>query len=172
MDKKRKGKLKGFVVLVFLILILGIIDAAWIIYHKSTITTNIIGEKKVYFISQQFSDTLSLNTSTGPANVTTLMKIDDLTEDINISFRSETDRTVLDSDCPNYKDNEDCNVTVAYLYSNGTRKLLIYKNKGDETANFTLLALPIINIFEYRIDCIKDSCSQIINSTIILEEVR
>jgi hypothetical protein len=166
--EKKRGKLKGFVVLVFLILVLGTVDSAWIFYHEKTITTNVIGVGGTYTISQEFANSLSLNTSSGNANVTTLMKIDSLPQDMNTTFEIETRKTNLDSGCPNYDD--DCKVVVTSIY-NGNRKLISNTTNINDKKNLTLFT-PLMNSIEYRIECIKNSCSQRINSNITLTEVK
>ncbi|MDO8528705.1 MAG: hypothetical protein Q7S06_02335 [Nanoarchaeota archaeon] len=163
-------KLKGIIVIGLLIALLGFMDAAWIIYHRSTITTNIIGEKSMYNISQEFANTLSLNTSSGITNVTSLMEIEGITGNINMSFDIQTRKTDLtNASCPNYDD--DCCVIVTHIH-NTNRNILSNcpSNIGDKE-NFTFLT-PGTNYLEYMIECVEDSCSQRINSNITLEERR
>jgi hypothetical protein len=169
MDKRR-----GLFIIIVLVLILGVVDAAWIISYRKTITANIIGEQKIYTISQEFSNNISLNTSTGPAEIITLMKIDGLIEDANMSFEIDTRRTNLTSktECPN--PDEDCGIIVTYIYNNGTgnvTNILSYKpaNLGDDK-NFTMYK-EVENFLEYKIQCVEDSCPQRIRSNITLEQI-
>jgi hypothetical protein len=165
MDKRR-----GIVILIFLVLLLGVIDAAWIFSYKKIITASVVGgEKKVYTISQDFGDSLLLNTSNGPDIKSTLMKISDLEEDTNMLFKIETRVTYLEPDCLN---GEDCKVTVTQDLINGTEKILSDTDHYNinEEANLTLFKI-IENILEYKIECVKNSCPQKINSTIILSQI-
>ena len=156
--------------LVFLVLLLSVVNAAWIIYYKKTITTNVIGEETVYTISQEFANTLSLNTTSGPANITTLMEIKNLNENIKMSFEIETRKTNLtNASCPNYRD--DCGVIVTHIYDSIRRILSNRSTTITDKENFTLFT-PLTNFIEYRIECVEDSCSQRINSNITLEEIK
>jgi hypothetical protein len=169
--EKKRGKLKGFVVLVFLILILGTVDSAWIFYHERTITTNVIGGEGTYTISQEFDNSISLDTSNGNANVTTLMTIDDLNHDMNMSFEIETRKTNLNSNCSRY--DKDCRIIVTHKY-NLTNNILSDKTENITTSDKKNLILhsPLTNYIEYRIECVKNSCNQRINSNITLNETR
>jgi len=169
MDKKG-----GMLLLIFLVLLLGTVNAAWIISYKKTITTNVIGEKSVYNISWEFDNTLSLNTNNGPASTDTSMKIDGLTEDMNMTFEIETRRTNLSSEeeCPNYE--KDCDVIVTHIYDDGIIEIKTILSDspttiGDE-ANFTLFA-GFDNFIEYKIECVEDSCPQRINSNVTLKQI-
>jgi len=165
MDKKR-----GIAILIFLVLLLGMIDAAWIFSYKKIITANVVGgEKKVYTISQNFGDSLLLNTSNGPDSKSTLMKISDLEEDTNMLFKIETRVIYLEPGCLN---GEDCRAIVTQNFINGTKKILSDTDhySVNEQANLTLLK-TIENILEYKIECVKNSCAQKINSTITLSQI-
>jgi len=168
------NKRKYLFILIVLILVLGVVDAAWIVFYKKTITTNVIGEEKTFTIFQEFNSILSLNTSNGPAETKTLMEIKDLTEDANMTFEIETRRTNLTSEteCPNFED--DCGVIITHIYPNGMVNITnILSNKpttiGDE-ANFILLK-NINHFIEYKIQCVEDSCPQRVSSNITLEQV-
>jgi len=166
MDRK-----KGLSIIVFLVLLLGVVDAAWVLYYKGTITTNVIGEQSAYSISWEFNDTLSLDTTNGPDSTSTLMKIDSLDKDLDMGFEIETRRTNLDSNCPNYED--DCTVTLAHIYNNGTEIKTILSNKQTITndGNFTLFK-DVDNYVEYKVECVENSCSQRISSNVTLEQIQ
>lgn len=166
MDRK-----KGLSIIILLVLVLGVVDAAWILYYKKTITTNVIGGESVYSISLEFNDTLSLDTSNGPDSTKTLMKIDNLDKNLNMSFEIETRRTNLDSDCPNYEN--DCIVTLAHIYNNGTEIKTILSSKQTITndGNFTLFK-DVDNYIEYKVECVENSCAQRISSNVTLEQIQ
>jgi hypothetical protein len=165
MNKKR-----GILIIVFLVLILGVVNAAWAIYYKKTITTNVIGDKKIYDISQEFNS-LSLNTSGGPDSDVTLMKIGGLSEDENMNYAIETRKTYLDASCPN--PDKDCLVTVTQIYAGGSgeiRNILSSTQNINSEKNFTLVK-NTDNLIEYKVECIKNSCPQRISSNVTIQQV-
>ncbi|VVB82641.1 Uncharacterised protein [uncultured archaeon] len=166
MDKR-----KGIFLIIFLVLLLSVVNAAWIIYSKQTITSNVVGGKNDYNISWSFDNSLSLNTSNGPDETSTSMKIEGLSKDANMSFEIETRRTNLNSSCPNYDD--DCKVILTQIYNNGgeIRKILSDKQTITSTGNFTLFH-GTDNFIEYRIQCVENSCSQRIVSNVTLEQIQ
>ncbi len=163
MNKKR-----GLIVLVVLVSLMTFVNAAWIIFYEGEIITNIIGEGAPYIITQEFSNSLSLNTSSGNGTVTTSMKIEGLSENINMSFDIDTRRTNLNSSCPNYDD--DCVVRLTHIYG-GVRNILSNTTNVNDDGNVLLLA-PNENFIEYMIYCVEDSCPQRINSNVTLEEIK
>lgn len=164
MDKKR-----GILIIILLVLFLGVIDAAWIIYYKDSITTNVIGEK-IYTISEEFDNSLSLDTLDGPDEKSTLMKIQDVDKDRLMEIEVSTRRTNLTSEveCPDYED--DCRVTWTYIYGDGTREVLIDKQTITNKKNFTLFTGQD-NFIEYKIECVEDSCPQRIVSNVTIEGI-
>ena len=160
---------RGAIIIILLVLLLVLVDSAWIFSYKRTITSNVIGRgQEAYTITQEFND-LSLDTSTGASSQISLMKVQGLGKDITVNLAIETRRTNLDSTCVNYDD--DCNVTVTQIYSNGTRKILSNKQNINEQANFTLFK-DTENVLEYKIFCIENSCPQKVNSTVTLTEIK
>jgi len=160
---------KGVLILIFLVLLLGVVNAAWIFSYKKTVIADIIGrEQKIYTISQDFSDLL-LNTSNGLDNKSTLMKINNLKENMNMLFKIETRVTNLSS-CPDY--DKDCKVTVTQIFNNGTRNILSDTDHYyiNEEANLTLFK-DAENVLEYNIVCVKNSCPQRIKSNITLSQI-
>jgi hypothetical protein len=160
-DKKR-----GVVIIISLVLLLGVIDAAWILSYKQTITAKVIGEK-FYSISEEFDSTISLNTSDGPDTEINLMKIES-NKDRLVDLDATTRRTNLTSEeeC-DYED--DCIVTWTYIHD-GIKEILINKQTITNNKNFTLLEGEE-NYIEYKIECVEDSCAQRIASNVTIEGI-
>jgi hypothetical protein len=170
MDKKR-----GIFIIVFLVLFLGVVNAVWIISYSSTITTNVIGQEKEYSFSHEFNESLSLDTSDGPANTTTTWIIEDLEEDINMEFDVETRKNSSDTECTNGDDDykKDCKITITHIYDDGSgeiRSILSNTTNIQSSGEVTLME-DIDNIIEYKVECVPNSCTQEIVSTIEFEEI-
>lgn len=161
--------------MVCLVLVLGIVNAAWILNYSTTITTNVISNERTFSFSHEFDDVLELDTTNEPNSTITNWEIEDLDEDLNVTFKISTHKTNLTSGemCNNYK--KDCRVVVTHIYNNGTddvRNILTITESSSVTgdANFILFE-DISNIIEYKIECIQNSCPQEIESEIDIEEV-
>jgi hypothetical protein len=160
---------RGVIVIILLIFLLVLIDSAWIFSYKKTITTEITGQSTIYTISHEFDNALELDTSDGPSQINTSIKIKGLGKDVNMSFDISTRRTNV-TVCPNYDD--DCDVIVTQIYNNDIRKILSDKPTtiGDKE-NFTLFK-NVDNMIEYQIVCVQNSCPQRIISNVTLTEIR
>lgn len=169
MDRK-----KGVILLVLLISILGIVNAAWILSYSGTIITNVISDEKSYTFTHEFAENLEINTTDSANNITTFWEIDSLVEDLNVTLEMDTHKTNLTSEeCSDYK--EDCRVILTHIYNNGTediRDLLSITDGSGVTgdADFILFA-GITNTIEYRVECIRNSCPQEIVSDVDIEEI-
>lgn len=170
MNKKR-----GWIAIVLLIVILGAVNAAWILNYSATITTNVISEERTFAFSHTFKDDLNVDTTNEANSTTTYWEIEDLEEDLNVTFDVNTERTNLTSEgiCSiekNYED--DCRVIITHIYNNETgevRDILVEKQNKNSKGNFILFE-DISNIIEYRIECVHNSCPQEIVSEIEIEE--
>jgi hypothetical protein len=168
-------KKKGIIIIVSLIFLMGIVNAAWIIYYHQDIVTEIIGQPEHYSMSEQFEDSLNLNTTESLASISTNLTIEELGENINVTLDMSTHKINLTSETECHDYEKDCKVIIDYIYNNGTedirQSLIITEGSrvsGD--ANFTLLE-DYENILEYRIECVEDSCPQRIISNITLEQI-
>ena len=102
------------------------------------------------------------------------MEIEDLDEDLNVTFDISTHKMNLSSEeiCSDYK--KDCRIITAHIYNNGTdeiRDILTYTDGSSVTgkANFILFE-DVSNIIEYRIECAENSCPQEVESEIKITE--
>ncbi len=165
------NKKKSIILLVCLVVLLGAVNAAWMITYNKTITTNVIGEEESYSFTYEFSNLLSLDTSNKRNSTITNLTIAGLDEDINMSFDVETRRYNATETCLDYED--DCLVTITHIYDGGpgeVRNVLSNTTNIGSDGNFILIG-NTDNIIEYKIECVKKSCPQEINSTIELEEI-
>lgn len=169
------NKKKGVILLICLTVLLGIVNAAWILHYSAEITTNVISNERTFSFSHEFNDVLELDTTKESNSTITNWEIEDLDEDLNVTFDISTHKTNLTSDeeCIKYKN--DCRVIVTHIYNNGTddvRDQLTYTDGAGVTgkANFILFE-DISNVLEYKVECIKNSCLQEISSEIEIEEV-
>ena len=158
---------RGVIVIIFLVLLLAVIDSAWIFSYKKTITTEIIGQNKGYTISHEFDNALSMNTSNGPGQINSSLKIMGLDKDVNMSLEISTRRTSINSSCSDY--DKDCKVIITQIYNN-IRKILSNTTNINDDENFVLFK-NTENIIEYQIVCVENSCSQRIISNVTLEQI-
>ena len=157
---------RGIAVIIFLVLLLAVIDSAWIFSYKKVISTEITGGKTGYTILHEFNDIPLLNTSNGSADAITILKIGDLTRNINVTFEISTTHKSLNTECSsNYTYTNDCEITIIHNGTSITENVLI-----DEE-NFTLYKYPAVNFINYKIKCAQNSCPQRINSTITFTEI-
>lgn len=160
--------------LISLVILLSVVNAAWILNYNKTITANVIGEERTFTFSHEFEDVLDLDTSNGPNSTITIWEIENLEEDLNTTFDISTHKFNLTSEeiCSDYK--KDCRVIVTHIYNNGTgevRDLLSYIEGSSVTGDANLILFEdISNVIEYRIECAENSCSQEIVSEITIEE--
>jgi len=169
------NKKKGVIILIILVSLLSVVNAAWILNYSAEITTKVIGKEKTYSFSHKFKDIPSLDTTQGPNSTVTNWEIEDLDTDLNVTFKISTHKTNLTSEkeCPEYK--TDCRVIVTHIYEDDSKEvkdILSYTEGSSVTgeANFILLK-DISNIIEYRVECARNSCSQEITSEINIEEM-
>jgi hypothetical protein len=154
--------------LFILIILLGVVDSAWIFfYYNRTITSNVIGgEKATYSISQQFNENLVLDSSSNSASNSTIMKISNLSKDLSAHLSVKVNKTNLDSECSDYK--EDCTVIITQILPNGTKNSLVSSTSENPNGKyFTLFEGD--NYIEYNLSCVKNSCPQKIISNITIE---
>jgi len=168
------NKKKGVILLVGLVALLSIVNAAWILNYTAEITTNVISDERTFSFSHEFDDILNLDTTNGPNSTTTYWEIEDLEEDLNVTFEVSTHKYNLTSEeiCADYK--EDCRIIATHIYNNGTddiRDILTITEGSsvNEDANLILFE-DISNIIEYRIECAENSCPQEIESEIEIIE--
>lgn len=89
------NKKKGVMLLIVLVSLLSVVNAAWIIsLQKVTINSQIIGEKENYVISREFDTLLMLNTSDGSASNSTNMTLEDLHRSLFMELESITKETI------------------------------------------------------------------------------
>lgn len=163
MNKKR-----GIFIIGILVLLLGVVNAAWVFYYGRNITAEIVGEPEHYVRSEQFDNDISMNTTDGPASISTNLTIKDLERDLYLNLESATRRYNLTSEDECDLD-DDCNVTISFIYENGTKDVLINKQLVSLKANVTLFE-NYENVLEYKIECVEDSCPQRIVSNVTLEQ--
>lgn len=162
MDKKR-----GLVILIFLILLLGVVNAAWILSYKKTITGNVFGGK-FFTISKEFSNEISIDTSEGADSDTTEMKIN-VKKDSNVSLDVDIERINMDSsDCPYL---EDCRVIVIHNYQDSSDVLMNTTAKSSPSSERFILFKDTENIIRYMISCKENSCLQRIVSNVTIEGI-
>jgi hypothetical protein len=152
-----------------LVLLLGVVNAAWMFYYQRTITGEVAGEPEHYVRSEQFDNNLSINTTDGPASISTNLTIEDLERDLYLNLESRTERYNLTSEDECDLD-DDCNVTISFIYENGTKQVLIDRQVSSALkANVTLFE-DYENVLEYKIECVEDSCPQRIVSNVTLKQ--
>jgi hypothetical protein len=164
------NKKKSVILLVCLGFLLSVVNAAWILNYSTIITTNVISNERTFSFSHEFNDFLNLDTTNGINSTITYWEIEDLDEDLNVTFDISTHKENLTSEeiCADYK--KDCNIIVTHVYNNGTDDVrdLLTSTEGSsvtDEANFILFE-DISNIIEYRIECAENSCPQEIESKI------
>lgn len=169
MNRKR-----GLILLISLVVLLSVVNAAWILNYTKTITTNVVSEERTFSFSHEFEDTLNLDTTNGPNSTTTYWEIEDLDEDLNVTFEISTHKENLTSEkiCADYE--KDCRVITAHIYNNGTddvREILTITEGSSVNGDANLILFEeISNIIEYRIECAENSCPQEIESEIEIVE--
>lgn len=167
-------KRKGVITIICLLIFMGVVNAAWILNYNKIITTNVISNERTFNFSHEFDEVLNLNTTNGPNSTTTYWEIEDLEEDLNVTFEVSTHKFNLTSEeiCADYK--EDCRVITTHIYNNGTDEIrdILTITEGssvNEDANLILFG-DISNIIEYKIECAENSCQQEIESEIEIVE--
>jgi len=168
------NKKKSIILLVCLVVLLGAVNAAWILNYTATITTNVVSNERTFSFSHEFEDVLNLDTTNIENSTTTYWEIEDLDEDLNVTFDISTHKMNLTSDEECFKYKDDCRVIVTHIYNNGADEvrdqLTITDGAGvSGDANFILFE-EITNTIEYKVECIKNSCPQEIESEITIEE--
>jgi ribosomal protein L7Ae-like RNA K-turn-binding protein len=164
LDKKR-----GIVIIICLILLVGIVNAAWIFfYYNQTITGNVIGGEKLSYTLLEFGSTLSVNTSEGASSNSTIMKINSLSENQNVKISIKVNKTNLNSSCSNYEN--DCEVFLSQVLLNGTRDTLVHVLTSTNTQSKSFTLLEGNNQIEYNLSCDAHSCPQTIVANITIEQ--
>jgi hypothetical protein len=163
LDKKR-----GIMIIICLVLLLGIIDASYFFfYYNQTITGNVVGSgERLNYNITQFSSILSVNTSKGASSNSTIMRITNLNENLDVSFDADVNKINRSSDCLDFAN--DCEVILTHILPNGTRKSLTSGSTSSEPSLKDTTFLNGTNQIEYNLSCKENSCPQtvIFNLTI------